>query len=193
VVATEECHKFGLPAVVNMAIHEHGKTMDGDSVTECFQKLKAAGAEVVGLNCFRGPLTTLPLIAQAKADGVSGPFAAVPMGYRTGGGTGYETHWQMIKDSATPGDFGGLEQQLCDRQQWAQFARDSQVMGDVAIVGTCCGGWVHHVRAMAEALGRTVKASPYSPDMAKHTFLGSDERLSSSNKYENVHETTKQA
>ena len=49
----------------------------------------------------------------------------------------------------------------------------------MAIVGTCCGGWVHHIRAMAEALGRTVPASKFSPDIRKHTFLGSDDQLGS--------------
>merc|ERR1712232_1454511 len=109
-----------------------------------------------GLNCFRGPATTLPLLAQAQVEGVEGPFAAVPMGYRTGCShgsprnpgspeDGYQTHWQIIKDTVTPGHFQSLEQHLCDRQQWAQFAIDAKAMGSVAVVGTCCGGWVHHV------------------------------------------------
>lgn len=81
--------------------------------------------------------------------------------------------------------FPALEKHLCDRKEWSDFAvscaqlKDDQGVPAVAIVGTCCGGWVHHIRAMAEALGRTVPASTYSPDMSKHTFLGTDKRLGS--------------
>ena len=42
----------------------------------------------------------------------------------------------------------------------------------VNYVGVCCGGAPHHVRAMAEALGREVPASKYSPAMELHPILG---------------------
>jgi betaine-homocysteine S-methyltransferase len=35
----------------------------------------------------------------------------------------------------------------------------------VDYVGICCGAGPHHVGAMAEALGREVPASKYSPSM----------------------------
>jgi len=41
----------------------------------------------------------------------------------------------------------------------------------------CCGAGPHHIRSMAEALGRTPPASRYSADMSKHAFLGSDAKL----------------
>lgn len=189
VIATEEIQRAGLPSIVNMAIfgkNSHGQedcTNDGQTVAECFRQIQAAGADVVGLNCWRGPMTTVPLLEQAIAEGVSGPFAAVPMGYRTT--KEKPTIWALTKG----GDhFPALEQELCDREQWAQFALDCNSLrapnaaaagSPVAIIGTCCGGWVHHMRAMAEALGRTVPASTYSPLMKKHTFLGTDSNLGS--------------
>jgi len=39
-------------------------------------------------------------------------------------------------------------------------------------IGICCGAGPHHVRAMAEALGRTVPASEYSPDIGLHPIFG---------------------
>ena len=54
----------------------------------------------------------------------------------------------------------------------ADFAVQAKEMG-VRFIGICCGGAPHHVRAMAEALGRTVPASQYSPDMSLHPMLGS--------------------
>ena len=47
----------------------------------------------------------------------------------------------------------------------------------VRYFGLCCGAALHHVRSMAEALGRTPPASRYSADMSKHTFLGNDATL----------------
>jgi hypothetical protein len=38
-------------------------------------------------------------------------------------------------------------------------------------VGICCGAGPHHVRAMAEALGREVPASRYSPSMDLHPMF----------------------
>jgi betaine-homocysteine S-methyltransferase len=42
----------------------------------------------------------------------------------------------------------------------------------VNYIGSCCGSVAHHVRAMAEALGRQTPASTYSPDISLHPILG---------------------
>ena len=46
-----------------------------------------------------------------------------------------------------------------------------------AIGGVCCGAGPHHIRALAEAVGKRPPASRYSADMSKHAFLGSHERI----------------
>ena len=51
----------------------------------------------------------------------------------------------------------------------------------VAYLGLCCGAAPHHIRAMAEAMGRRPPASRYSPDMSKHAYLGSDPSLQADN------------
>jgi betaine-homocysteine S-methyltransferase len=53
----------------------------------------------------------------------------------------------------------------------ADFAVAARDLG-VNYVGICCGAGPHHVRAMAEALGRSVPASKYSPSMDLHPVLG---------------------
>jgi betaine-homocysteine S-methyltransferase len=53
----------------------------------------------------------------------------------------------------------------------ADFAVAARDLG-VNYVGICCGAGPHHVRAMAEALGRTAPASKYSPSMDLHPVLG---------------------
>ena len=39
------------------------------------------------------------------------------------------------------------------------------------------GAGPHHIRALAEAVGKKPPASRYSPDMSQHAFLGSHERI----------------
>jgi betaine-homocysteine S-methyltransferase len=53
----------------------------------------------------------------------------------------------------------------------ADFAEAARDLG-VGYIGICCGGAPHHVRAMAERLGRDVPASRYSPDLGLHPILG---------------------
>ena len=65
-----------------------------------------------------------------------------------------------------------LEPFLCTRFEMAAFARRAHTLG-VNYIGVCCGGAPHYVRAMAEALDRTVPASKYSPAMELHPMLGS--------------------
>jgi betaine-homocysteine S-methyltransferase len=62
----------------------------------------------------------------------------------------------------------------------AEFAREALGIG-VSYLGLCCGAAPHHIRAMAEAIGRTPPASRYSPDMSKHAYLGTDASLRADN------------
>ena len=64
-----------------------------------------------------------------------------------------------------------LEPFQCTRFEMADFARRARDIG-VDYIGICCGGGPHHVRAMAEALGRETPASRYSPELALHPVLG---------------------
>ena len=40
--------------------------LDGVTVADCVRRLEQAGADVVGLNCGRGPETMIPLLAETK-------------------------------------------------------------------------------------------------------------------------------
>ena len=55
----------------------------------------------------------------------------------------------------------------------AKFALQARELG-VDYIGICCGAGPHHVRAMAEALGRQVPASKYSPSMELHPMFRTD-------------------
>lgn len=166
-IALEVIKKFNLPAVINFsAIYE--KSKDGYDWIEACKILKKHGADVVGFNCARGPATILPLLRKLR-NAVDGPIAAVPVPYHT---TKACPSFQFLKNRDGSSAYTlGLDQHLCTRLEIAKFARDAQDIG-VGFIGLCCGAGPHHVRALAEVLGRVTPASKYSPDMSLHGLLG---------------------
>jgi betaine-homocysteine S-methyltransferase len=170
-LALEAIRAAGLPAVVTYAIHRDGGMRDGISPEEACRQAEQAGADVVGLNCIRGPQTMLPLLAPIRA-AVSCAVAALPVPYRT---TEAQPSMQALRDPARGGAQAfptGLDPFTSTRYELADFATAALDLG-VRYLGICCGAGPQHVRAVAEAAGRTPPASRYSPDMSKHSFLGS--------------------
>jgi betaine-homocysteine S-methyltransferase len=168
----------GLPAVVTLAIHQDGTTGEGWPPEDACKRLEDAGADVVGLNCIRGPGTMLPLLERIRKT-VSGHVAALPVPYRT---TAAEPTFQSLRDPDCDVIPGGrpfptaLDPFVCNRYELEDFARKAHALG-IDYLGVCCGAGSHHIRAIAEGLGRTPPASRYSPDMSKHAFLGTDDRI----------------
>ena len=177
-LALEAIRAAGLPAVVTFAVHREGTMRDGQSPADACRQAEQAGADVVGLNCIRGPLTMLPLLAPIRA-AVACPVAALPVPYRT---TGTQPSMQSLRDPARGGAQAfptALDPFTCTRQELGEFATAALDLG-VRYLGICCGAGPHHVRAMAEAVGHEPPASRYSPDMSKHSFLGSADGITQS-------------
>jgi betaine-homocysteine S-methyltransferase len=177
-IALDVIRAAGLPAVITLAVHQAEETREGWSVPQACRRLADAGADVVGLNCIRGPRTMLPLLRQIL-DSVSVPVAALPVPYRT---TAEQPSFQSLRDPSFDGrPFPtALDPFTCSRYEIADFTREALALG-VRYFGVCCGAGPHHIRSMAEALGRTPPASRYSADMSKHAFLGSDSTLQQHN------------
>ena len=176
-LALEVIRSFGLPAVITLAAGRTPETREGWSIAEACRRLADAGADVVGLNCIRGPDTMLPLLADL-VDAVDVPVAALPVPYRT---TAHEPTMQSLSDPEAPGPGAtsfpsALDPFTCTRYEVARFT-DAAVAAGVAYLGLCCGAGPHHVRSMAERLGRTPPASAYSADMSRHSFLATDPAL----------------
>lgn len=166
-IGLEVTREAGLPSVVTFASTEP-RTIDGYEFDEACRHLEAAGADVVGLNCSRGPETMLPLIEKIRA-AVKCHVAAQPVPYRT---TPAEPTFLLLRDHDGGRAFPiALDPFVCTRFELAEFAARARDAG-VGYIGICCGGAPHHVRAMAESLGRTVPASRYSPDLTLHPILG---------------------
>jgi betaine-homocysteine S-methyltransferase len=169
-LATEAIRAAGLEAVVTLAIHRDPETREGWTPEEACRRLAESGATVVGLNCIRGPRTMLPLLRAVRA-AVGTPVAALPVPYRT-----HEAEPTFQSLDAGRSFPVALDRHTCDRYEVAEFARDALEIG-VEYLGLCCGAAPHHIRGMAEAMGRRPPASRYSPDMSKHAYLGSDPSL----------------
>lgn len=177
-LATEVIKDAGMPAVVTLVAHRDPATREGVPPAEACSRLEAAGADVVGLNCSRGPRTMLPLLGAIRSS-VSTHVAALPVPYRTNEG---QPSFQSLRDPQLDHLPGGrsfptaLDPFTCTRDEIADFTTAAHALG-VDYLGVCCGAGPHHIRAMAEALGRTPPASRYTADMAKHAYFGTDSTL----------------
>jgi betaine-homocysteine S-methyltransferase len=169
-IALEVTQALGLPAMVTLAPTQPDRTRDGYEYAEACRILSEAGAQIVGLNCDRGPQTMLPLITGIR-EAVDCAVAIQPVPYRTDAAAPtMETLRSAEGERAFP---IALEPFVCTRFEMASFALTARELG-VDYVGICCGAGPHHVRAMAEALGREVPAGKYSPSMELHPMFRSD-------------------
>jgi betaine-homocysteine S-methyltransferase len=161
-----------------MAVQSEGSMFDGLSPAESCKRIEAAGADVVGLNCLRGPATMLPLLREVRS-AVSGHVAALPVPYRT---TEEQPTFFALTDPSSPRTPSqqafpdALDAHMCTRHEIAAFGREAYELG-VHYLGVCCGAGPHHIRSLAEALGRTPPASQFSADMSKHALLGTDPKV----------------
>ncbi len=175
-IALAVIREAGFPSVVTLVADHDGLSREGLPIVEACQRLADAGADVVGLNCNRGPSTMAPLLAPL-VDAVDVPVAALPVPYRT---TAEQPTFQSLREP----DFAGpsipfpvaLDPFTCNRYEIAEFTRQATGAG-LRYFGLCCGAAPHHVRAMAEALDRTPPASRYTADMSKHAYLGTETSL----------------
>ena len=179
-LALEAIKAAGKPAVINLAVHRDPHTREGLTLAEACKRLEDAGADVVGLNCARGPASMLPLLGPI-CEAVSCPVAALPVAYRT---SADEPTFQSLSDPGCGCLPDGrpfptaLDPFTVNRYEIEEFTREAHALG-VDYLGVCCGAGPHHIRAVAEALGRRPAASRYSPDMSTHAFYGTSEKVPS--------------
>jgi methionine synthase I (cobalamin-dependent) len=162
------CQELGLPAMVSFASVQAATTYDGYDYVDACRILADNGATIVGLNCSRGPDTMLPLLERIRS-AVDVAVAAQPVPYRTSAAT--PAFEKLLTDEGRHAFPIRLEPFQCTRFEMADFARRAHEIG-VNYIGVCCGGGPHHVRAMAEALGRVTPASRYFPAIELHPVLG---------------------
>jgi betaine-homocysteine S-methyltransferase len=175
-MALEAIKKYSkVPAVITVAMHREETLREGWSAAEVCKRLEDAGAEVVGLNCHRGPDTMMPLLREIRK-AVKCHVAALPVPYRT---TAHQPSFMSLTDPVC-GDARafptGLDPFVCTRTQMQDFGREAFALG-INYLGICCGAGPHHIRALAEGLGRHPPASKYTADMSRHAFFGTNKMI----------------
>jgi betaine-homocysteine S-methyltransferase len=177
--ALEVAKSTGLPVVLTIAPMALNEMADGVGIVETCQRLEQGGAEVVGMNCFRGPQTMLPWLVEIRA-AVSCHVGALPIPYRTT--TTEPTFFNLSDDRASvPSPHGrtfptALDPLYANRYEVGAFAREAADLG-VNYLGVCCGASPMLIRQVAEAVGLTTEASRFSERMQNHFMYGDNERL----------------
>eukprot|EP00105_Crassostrea_gigas_P012567 XP_011428601.1 PREDICTED: S-methylmethionine--homocysteine S-methyltransferase BHMT2 [Crassostrea gigas] len=163
----------GLPSVVTMSLPMTLNMHDGIPVDEACRRLEEAGADVVGLNCGRGPGTMVePLKIIRKA--CKGPIAALPVPYRTNENqvTFFSLTVPGTEKMAFPLDLSSC---YCTREEIRKFAEESKSIG-VQYVGLCCGNAPHFLREVAAVYEKPAPALKYSPEIEKHFIFGDEKK-----------------
>ena len=157
-LAVEAARKTGLPVMVTVSFEQQAISTDGKTPAECAKALQDAGADIVGVNCLRGPSLTLP-IAKEMRKAVSCFLACQPVAYRTP---------PDQPDFSSLAAFPiGLEPYQLTRAEMGAYAREARDLG-VDYIGACCGAVATHIREMARALGkRPEEERPWKLDYAK--------------------------
>jgi betaine-homocysteine S-methyltransferase len=147
----------GYPAMVTFTLRE-AETAEGVPLAEAVRVLVGEGADIVGTNCGRDPERMLPMTEIVRG-AVPGYVAAQPIAFRT--------RDEAPNFTQLPEFPLGLDPLTLTRAEMAEYAIRARALG-VNYIGSCCGSVAHHVRAMAEALGRRPEASAKSPDLGRH-------------------------
>jgi betaine-homocysteine S-methyltransferase len=171
-IALDAIRAAGVPSMITLGFKYADRTLDGVMLEEAFARLEQAGADIVGINCFRGPDQMLPL-AERLRGAVSCPIATQPVAYRT---SDEKPYFQVLEYDGRIAFPLELDPLLLSRRDMADYAVRARQIG-VNFIGGCCGTASHHIRAMAEAVGRTVPASRFSPELDKHTIIGSGDHV----------------
>ena len=137
VAAIKACRAAAdLPVMATMffqyeELHDRDRTMWGESPAEVAQNLIAAGADVVGMNCGRGPDRAIVILREMRqvtdAPLVAYPNAGLPI-----------TQGDRVTYELGP----------------EAMAKDYPALLDVGagIVGGCCGSGPEHIRLIAEVV-----------------------------------------
>lgn len=128
-----------LPIVAQMAIEDHGATLDGTPPEKFGVELVRRGAHIVGVNCSVGPAPMLETIERIAAT-TDAPLSAQP-------------------NAGKPRHIDGRTIYLSSPEYLASYARRFIANG-VRLVGGCCGTTPEHIRQMKLAVGSASTAPP---------------------------------
>ena len=146
-IALDVAKATGLPVMMTMAYFKDKYSREGKDPAECARALSENGADIVGINCGRGPDQMLPLVKEMR-DAVDGYVAIQAVAYATTDDVPF--------CGGLPGFPDGMEPYQVDRFAMADYAQRAKDMG-VNYIGGCCGSVAVHIREMARVLGKPVQ------------------------------------
>jgi len=125
-----------LPIIAQVVADEDGYTRDSPTgvaqhITNVFRRLRELGADVVGINCAKGPTGILHALREVPLD--DGLLLSV------------------FPNAGLPAFVDGRYIYLSTPEYFAESARRLREQG-VRLIGGCCGTTPEHIRAIAEAL-----------------------------------------
>ena len=177
--ALEIIQKAGLPSVITIAPMAENIMRDGVSILDTMKELEQRGADVVGMNCFRGPDTMMPYLREAR-EVLKCHMAALPLPFRTT--EEHPTFFNLPDENGCtcPAPHGrtfptALDPLYCNRYEIREFGKEAAALG-INYLGVCCGATPMHIREVAEAAGLKVPASKYREKMENHFMYGTNER-----------------
>jgi len=120
-----------LPVIAQMTIGNDGRTIFGDTPKTIAQRLDAAGADVIGLNCSVGPDVMLDAIEEMTQV------------------TGKKISCQP--NAGLPRDVNGRQMYMASPDYMSKYAKRLIHKG-VKFLGGCCGTTPQHIKMMADAV-----------------------------------------
>jgi len=178
--ALEVMKKTGLPCVITIAPMGENIMRDGVSILDTCKELEQLGGDVVGMNCFRGPVTMMPYLKEVRK-ALKCHVAALPINFRT-----TEEHPTFFNlpdnnECACHSPHGrtfptALDPLQCNRYEIGKFAKEAFGLG-VNYLGVCCGANPMLIREVAESVGLKVPASKYREDISTHFIYGTNKRI----------------
>ena len=178
--ALEIMKKSGLPTVLTISPMGENIMRDGKSVVDTCKELEQRGADVVGMNCFRGPATMLPYLREIRK-AVKCHVGALPIPYRTTEKA--PTFFNLPDNNGCTCDAPhgrtfptALDPMFCNRYEVGSFAKEAYDLG-INYIGVCCGANPMLIRETAEAVGLKVPASKYRENMSNHFMYGTNKRI----------------
>ena len=178
--ALEIMKKSGLPSVLTISPMGENIMRDGKSVVDTCKELEQRGADVVGMNCFRGPATMLPYLKEIRK-AVKCHVGALPIPYRTTEKA--PTFFNLPDNNGCTCDAPhgrtfptALDPMFCNRYEVGSFAKEAYDLG-INYIGVCCGANPMLIRETAEAVGLKVPASKYRENISNHFMYGTNKRI----------------
>jgi homocysteine S-methyltransferase len=120
-----------LPIIAQVVADEEGYTRDSQHITAAFRRLRELGAEVVGINCAKGPTGILHALREIPLEN--------------------DILLSAFPNAGLPAFVDGRYIYLSTPEYFAESALKLREQG-VRLIGGCCGTTPKHIRAIAEAL-----------------------------------------